>query len=345
MRLEKGQTAMKSVTLSTAIAPMFFMATFCATPTFAHTQEDASLRHRLELLAQKVDGKLGVCALESGHRLACVNGDIRFSLQSVMKLVVGAAVMEAVDQRGWRLTDKVVLREEDLSLHVQPLARIVRKDGEFRTTIGDLVERAVTQSDSAATDYLFARLGGSEAIRDFLVRSGVAEGLRIDRDERHLQTEISGVTWQPEFVDPLELQAARARLSHDEQRSAFAAYLRDERDTATPLAMATFLDRLARGEILSPSSTEHFLEVLKRTKTFPTRLRAGAPDGWAVAHKTGTSHDSLGVNAVTNDVGILTRPNGTTIAIAAFLGHSRATAADRDAAIAAAAREVGEAWK
>lgn len=330
------------------IAAMIVLGAFvsgCSTSTVAAgLPEDARLKVRLEALAAKIDGRLGACAVESNQRIACVGADQRFSLQSVMKLVVGAAAMDAVDRRGWRLDEQVVLRRENLSLHVQPLARIVREEGEFRTTIGDLIERAVAESDSAATDFLFDRLGGAEAIRAFLLRSGVGEELRIDRDERRLQTEITGVTWVPEFVDPGKLQAAREKLSEAQKRSAFAAYLADERDTATPRAMVTFLNSLAQGEILSATSTDHFLGVMKRTRTFPTRLRAGAPQDWTMAHKTGTSDDFEGVNGVTNDVGIMIIPDGRIIAIAVFLGQSRASSSERDAAIAAVAREVGKMW-
>lgn len=299
----------------------------------------------LEALARRTDGRLGACALEGDARLACVGGDRRFSLQSVMKLVVGAAAMDAVDRRGWRLDDEVVLRRENLSLHVQPLAAIVRERGELRTTLGDLIERAVAESDSAATDFLFDRLGGAPAIRRFLERAGVANALRVDRDERHLQTEITGVSWRPEFVDSAELQRARDRVAREQKRAAFDAWLADPRDTATPRAMAAFLNRLARGALLSKASTEHLLGVMRRTRTFPTRLRAGVPADWTVAHKTGTSDDFDGLNGVTNDVGILTTPDGRTIAIAVFLAESRRPATERDAALAAAARAVATAWR
>jgi beta-lactamase class A len=42
-----------------------------------------------------------------------------------MKLLVGFAVMDAVDHRRWRLDDGVVIRKQDLSLAVQPLAKLV----------------------------------------------------------------------------------------------------------------------------------------------------------------------------------------------------------------------------
>lgn len=141
-----------------------------------------------------------------------------------------------------------------------------------------------------------------------------------------------------DYVDSDVLNAARAAVPPAAKRAAFLASLNDTRDTATPRAMARFLARLAAGRILSPASTELLLGIMARTRTFPTRLRAGVGPGWRVAHKTGTSGDFGGLNGVTNDVGLLLAPDGRTIAVAVFLAQSRAPARDRDAVIASVAR-------
>lgn len=300
--------------------------------------EVTPLTRELEAVARRSDGRLGVCVIDEQGDESCVRGDERFSLQSVMKLIVAAAVMDAVDRKGWSLDDQIIVRPQDLSLNVQPLADIVRRDGEFRTTVKDLVERAVTESDSAAVDVLYARLGGEPALREFLARNDAYDSIRVDRDERHLQTESGGLQWRADFVAPAVLARARARVTDEARGAAFTAYLRDPRDTATPRAMARFLARLSTGQMLSRASTRHLLGVMKRTRTSPGRLRAGAPAGWTVAHKTGTSGDMNGLNGVTNDVGILTARDGRRVAIAVFLAESRQSASGRDAVIASAAR-------
>jgi beta-lactamase class A len=48
---------------------------------------------------------------------------------------------------------------------------------------------------------------------------------------------------------------------------------------------------------------------------------------------------------VTNDVGILTAPDGRRIAVAAFVAESRAGQAERAAVIAAAARAITAAYE
>ncbi|MFZ2960461.1 MAG: class A beta-lactamase [Candidatus Ozemobacteraceae bacterium] len=297
---------------------------FLAVPgVSAESLQHAKLQKEFARLTRGFDGRVGICVRDSSG-VTCVNGGRRFPLQSVMKLLVSIAVLDAVDQRGWKLTDLVVLRKEDLSLAVQPLARLLTEDG-FHTTIDDLVRRAIVDSDSAAADFLVARLGGPTVVQSTLDRHRVI-GVRFDRDERHLQTEIVGVEWRPEFVDSELLAREDQAVPEARRDAAFRKYQNDPRDTATPRGMAALLQRLAEGKLLSETSTKRLLEIMGQTKTGPDRLKAGVPRGWSLAHKTGTSGTWQGVTAATNDVGILTAPNGKFISVVVFIADSRAEA-------------------
>ncbi len=145
------------------------------------------LEKDLAALTKDFKGRVGVC-VQSDRATACVRPDDKFAMQSVVKLMVGFAVMDAVDTQGWKLDTQVHVQRKDLSLYVQPIEKLVGPKG-YTTTIGDLVRGAVIDSDSAATDILIARLGGTAAVQAVLKRRGV-NGIRVDRDERHLQTEI-----------------------------------------------------------------------------------------------------------------------------------------------------------
>jgi hypothetical protein len=70
----------------------------------------------------------------------------------------GGCGSKRVDAGGLHLDEKVVLHRNDLSLAVQPMAKLVWPTGQYTTNISDLVRRAVIDSDSAATDYLFRTL-------------------------------------------------------------------------------------------------------------------------------------------------------------------------------------------
>ena len=97
-------------------------------PASAQPGQRGALQNEIDRITRGFDGRVGVCVQDSAAA-ACVNGTQRFPLQSVMKLLVGIATMDAVDRRGWKLDEQVVVRKQDLSLAVQPLAKLVGDDG------------------------------------------------------------------------------------------------------------------------------------------------------------------------------------------------------------------------
>jgi beta-lactamase class A len=262
----------------------------------------------------------------------------RFSLQSVMKLIVGFAVLDAVDRGKLRLDERILIRRKDLSLNVQPIAALVEPKG-YQTSVRDLIRRAIVDSDSAAIDILIRRLGGVKAVQSALLRKGVS-GIRVDRDERHLQTEIVGLEWRPEFVAPKRLERAIANVPLQTRDAAYQRYLKDPRDTASPIAMARFLKNLADGKLLKPTTTRFLLDVMRQTRTGKDRMMAGLIRGYKLGHKTGTSNTWRGLTAATNDVGIVWAPDGRTIAIAAFVADSKAPAGENDQVIRQLTRTI-----
>lgn len=108
----------------------------------------------------------------------------------------------------------------------------------------------VTESCSGAADFIIRRLGGPDKVNAFLVKHDI-QGMRIDRQERDLQTQIGGITWRPEFVDEDVIEAAYAAVSEADKDAAYARYLADPRDTTTPAAMAKLLQKLLKGQLFS----------------------------------------------------------------------------------------------
>ena len=75
----------------------------------------------------------------------------------------------------------------------------------------------------------------------------------------------------------------------------------------------------AAGELLSPGSTQHLLDIMSHTKTGANRLKGGLAPGWVLNHKTGTGQ-VLGPNqAGYNDIGILTAPDGRSYSVAVMI--------------------------
>ena len=160
-----------------------------------------------------------------------------------------------------------------------------------------LMEAMLIHSDNRATDIILRDLGGPKKVQQWLDQNQVS-GVRVDR--------------------------SIARLLSDRRD------LRDERDSATPKAMVSLLQRIDSGQLLRPSSRSYLLGLMARCQTGKNRMRALLPSGTRVEHKTGT------LNGLTTDVGFITLPDGRRLAIALFARYG----SNRPSVLAAAARKI-----
>jgi beta-lactamase class A len=85
------------------------------------------------------------------------------------------------------------------------------------------------------------------------------------------------------------------------------------------------------------------VQTLSASVTGPNRLRAGLPAGTVLAHKTGTSGELNGNAAATNDIGLITLPDGRRLAVAVFVTDARANEITRDRVIARIGRAAYDA--
>ncbi len=297
----------------------------------------------IQALAQSFDGKAGICAMTKlEDKPSCINGQKSFPMQSVMKLVVATAVIDRIDQGQLKWYDTITLKPEDGSPGPREFYDLIKQKGTYKATIEELIRRSLNDSDSTAVDALIRKLGGISVIQNFLKDKGI-EGLRLDRDERQLQAEFHGLKWESRFADPDAFDKAIERLSKNERAKAIEAYLEDPRDTASPEGMIIFLQRLFSTKLLSKTSTEKLPLILEKTKTGQNRLRAGIPPKWTLGNKTGTSASLDGRFPTTNDVGVITSPEGFMKPIVVFLSDSRWSDEKRAALMAKAASIVSRA--
>jgi beta-lactamase class A len=77
---------------------------------------------------------------------------------------------------------------------------------------------------------------------------------------------------------------------------------------------------------------------MKDSPTGAHRIRAGLPEGVIVMHKTGTSGVKDGVASATNDIALITLPDGRRLALAVFVTDSRADETTREGVIARIAK-------
>ena len=79
---------------------------------------------------------------------------------------------------------------------------------------------------------------------------------------------------------------------------------------------------------LSPDRDTLLLKWMMESTPGPKRIKGLLPSGTVVAHKTGASGTDSGLTRATNDVGLVTLPDGRHLAIAVFVSDSPATSAD-----------------
>ncbi len=262
------------------------------------------LEAQLAYLANSDRGRIGVAAIDlaTGRNIA-VLGDQPFPLASTSKIAIAATFLQGVDDGRFRLTDQyplmIPVASQKLSSAVAPV-----RPGGMISALG-LIELALIRSDNQATDALLAAVGGPQAVNRWMRQAGLS-GARIDRD-------IATLVRDDGLIDP--------------------ATMVDLRDSTTPQSMVRLLSGLHNGEWLSASSRAVIFSAMERCITGKRRIAGLLPEGARVAHKTGTLSNTA------SDVGIITTPDGRTIAVAIYV-TGQGSKLNRDARIATIARTI-----
>lgn len=320
-------------------------AVFLAGGASRKGRADEAFVAQLESIVEPIGAELGFASqhLGSGERIL-IRGGERFPMASVYKLPIALTVLDLVDRGELTLVRAVRLLPSGLRIGMGDgsLAELVGSEG-YDFTVRQLLERTLEDSENATSDALL-RLVGAPAVTARMAALG-AEAIRVDRPESELLLDFVGApSAEPPGGWTLEQLRGRYESATPSQRTgALAAFLSDPRDTATPEAMLALLGKVERGEALSPVSTKRLLGHMLACKTGSRRLRGEIPQSIAFAHRTGTSDTTDGITGVTNDVGIMTLPEGKgTVLLAAFLRRARGSLAEREAALAKIGRLVFE---
>lgn len=315
-----------------------------APAVIVETRAPAAIVVDVDAAIRTIEGPVGVSiySFSDGWRVdrGCSR---RLPQQSVSKLWVAITLMEQVDRARIGLYDAVTVMPSDRTLFHQPVVALVGDQG-FRTTVLDLLLRAMTQSDNTANDRLLTLAGGPAAVRDMLSRHSI-DGVGFGPGERLLQSGTAGLAWNQSLSQPWAFQNARNRLPAAVRLAAYRRYVAAPPDGATACGVVDGLAGLRAGRILSRASTQTLLSIMGASVTGHARLRAGLPAGWLLSHKTGTGQQYGGRTAGFNDVGILTSPEGDAYAVAVMVGDSasgerRSQHFIRDVARAVVAQQV-----
>lgn len=277
------------------------------------------IRDRIQQFGRGFDGRVGIAvqSIDGGWETGWKDREL-YPQQSVSKLWVSITALDAVDKGRIRLDDQVTLTPSDLTLFHEPIIENILNNGTYTTTLGDLMLRAITTSDNTANDKLMWSVGGPDSVRKMIASKHLG-AIRFYNGERALQSRIAGLAWSQDYALNGNFQKARDALPDAVRKGAFYRYIGDPDDGAAPSAITSALARLDKGELLSPQSTKHLLQVMGETHTGAKRLKGGLQPGWTLNHKTGTGQELDGVQAGYNYVGILTAPDGSSYAVAVMI--------------------------
>jgi beta-lactamase class A len=297
--------------------------------------DSGALDSAFAAIERESGGELGVTAtvVESGRTVSHRGGE-RFPMASTFKVAVAMAVLARVDSGRMALSDPVEVMPRDFRIGPSQVSDTVGPRG-GKASIRTLVQSMLLYSDNTATDALMRHLGGPAAVQAHLASRGIA-GISVDRYEGQVHWDYNGVRDVPPDSGwtRQEFERRIAAVPAAEKDSAHARFFADPRDTGTPDGWAQLLIQLQRGDGISAASRELVLDAMRRSPTGTRRIRAGVPQGTEVADKTGT------IGRTTNDVGLVTLPDGTHVAVAVFVRNSTKSNEQVEPSIAAAARAV-----
>ncbi|MGB7641454.1 MAG: serine hydrolase, partial [Terriglobales bacterium] len=114
------------------------------------------------------------------------------------------------------------------------------------------------------------------------------------------------------------------------------------RNSFEPAGAVHLLRQVSDHSPLTSASTDLLLSWMEGSAQ-TDRLQADLPPGTRVAHKSGTSDVDNGLAHATNDIGLITLPDGRRLAIAVFITDSRADEPTRKKVIARIARAAYDA--
>jgi beta-lactamase class A len=266
------------------------------------------LRSQLEQVAAVAKGRVGVAAvvLETGEMVS-LNPRDHFPMQSVYKLPIGMVVLNQVDSGKMKLEQKVQVTKSDFVRAGQYSPIRDKYPNGVELNVNELLRYAISESDGTASDVLMRLVGGSGVVQAYLTELKITEMIVLNTEK-----EI-GQDWETQY-----------------------------RNWASPEAAIALLRAVHERRGLSEASQALVLKLMTESTRGAKRLKGLLPAGTLVAHKTGTSGSRNGITAATNDIGIITLPNGRHIAIAVFVSDSPADEATREGVIAKVARVVWE---
>lgn len=263
-----------------------------------------TLRSKIKAIAADAKGTVGVSVLNLDTRdTLTYNGHTHLPMQSVMKFSIAITVLHEIDKGHFKLDQMIHVDKSDYWDTYSPL-KDKHPGGNFNAPIRELLSYMVSQSDNVACDVLIKTLGGIDKVDTYIHSLGV-QNVTFKATEFQMAQ-----TWEVQYTNWAEVTG----LTH-------------------------LLDITFKPNFLSPTSHAYLWKIMQETSTGPKQLKGLLPAGTVVYHKTGRSGtNEKGITAATNDIGIITLPNGKHLAIAVFVSDTPVDMPMRESVISRIAR-------
>jgi beta-lactamase class A len=265
----------------------------------------AALGREITAIDASTPGAMGVFVKHlEDERTLSHQADRLWYLSSTVKVPVAIAVLRRVEAGDFTLDHELVLKESD---YVDGAGDLQLQEPGRSISVRVLIQKMLTNSDSTATDMLI-RLIGEDRLNAQL-RALFPDGfgtlttiLQVRYDAYGLLHPSVQALDNQDFIDIKrakpgnprlrallsKLPVDRADLNVKSIDEAFERYYQLGLNSAKLTTFGSMLERLVRGELLSPSHTRLVLDSMERITTGQRRIQASLPDGIEFAQKTGT---------------------------------------------------------
>lgn len=270
----------RSVALVLGIA-----ASLVAKSSFAQPANHQLKEHILQII-DSADARVGVAIYGLDFKDSLfINENYHYPMQSVFKFPLAIAVLERVDRHSMSMEQTVVVPRYylDKKTHSPMLKDYPGRD--ISMPLSEMLMYSVSKSDNNACDALFHLMGGTAPVNNYIHGIGIND-ISIVATEWQMKA-----NWAVQYTNWCQ-----------------------------PSAMMKLLRGVYKRNYLSKRSTDYLLKIMTESENPENRLKGQLPEGTIVAHKTGTSNENKqGVIAATNDVGIITLPDGRHYAIVVYV--------------------------
>jgi beta-lactamase class A len=250
------------------------------------------LQARIESITRSVNASWGIYikSLDTGEEVS-INPDSQMDTMSVIKIPLMVEAYRQAAEGKFRLSDTHALKESEK----RPGTGIMQRWAEGTVmSWADIIDLMIIVSDNTATDLVFEKVGGPEAVNTLMTSFGY---------EKIRATGIAADWFKA--------------LREHADRNAFHREAKHPFGLSTPRQMGLLLEKMARGEAIDKEASRKMLDHL-RGQLYATRIPrhlSYTSFPARVPHKTGDFLPYIG-----NDVGIL-EGNGRQVVVSIFTAN------------------------